>query len=54
MPEEFVDITSIFVDSEGAGRFYLSTKIVEKQKIQTGDHFKVIVDNRRIIYEKVK
>ncbi|QLJ52523.1 MAG: hypothetical protein Sv326_0422 [Candidatus Fermentimicrarchaeum limneticum] len=54
MPEKYADITSIFVDSEGAGRFYLSTKIVEELKIKSGEHFKVIVDNGRIIFERVE
>lgn len=54
MSEKFVDITSIFVDDEGAGRFYLSTKIVEELKIKTGDHFKVFVNGNRITFEKVE
>lgn len=54
MEENFEDITTLNLDNIGAGRFYISKKIIEKLHFEDGQHFKVIVDNGRIIFERVK
>jgi bifunctional DNA-binding transcriptional regulator/antitoxin component of YhaV-PrlF toxin-antitoxin module len=54
MPEKYDAIASIFVDSEGGGRLYIPKDIVEKMKLESGQHFKVFVNGSKITFEKVE
>lgn len=54
MSGKYDALISFFIDKDGGGRAFFPKKIVVGEKIQTGDHYKLTRNGKKMILEKVE